>query len=221
MATFSYKLTHLQVDAHFPPTEPIEEQLIEGGTGVYTVSIFGRSIGYYLQVDSGARVNPLRLGQPVRARGRDPEGKPIITEVLETTGTGTPALFKGPYHAALGIGAADATTAPAPAATTVRLATSGDIIYRAFSRPYAGSDAQVINLFASCSYPTGQWQIFFQGAGNGTYQLMERVPGIVNELITYYTASFTTGAGLATPVRSVEITDARGKHVVPVEPLHG
>jgi hypothetical protein len=220
MATFSYKLTNLQVDAYFPPTEPLVEQLIQGGTGVYTVSIFGRSIGYYLQVDSGTRVNPLRLGQPVRARGTDPEGKPIITEVLETTSTGTPAMFKGPYHAALGAAAAaDAPTALAPAAATVRLATSGDILYRAFSRPYAGSDAQVINLFASCSYPTGQWQIFFQGAGDGTYQLMERVPGIVNELVTYYVASFTTGAGLVNSGKSVEITDAHGKHVVPVEPL--
>jgi hypothetical protein len=220
MATFSYKLTNLQVDAYFPPTEPLVEQLIQGGTGVYTISIFGRSIGYYLQVDSGTRVNPLRLGQAVRARGTDPEGKPIITEVLETTSTGTPAMFKGPYHAALGAGAAaDAPTPLAPAAATVRPATSGDIIYRAFSRPYVGSDAQVINLFASCSYPTGQWQIFFQGAGDGTYQLMERVPGIVNELVTYYVASFTTGAGLVAPAKSVEITDAHGKHVVPVEPL--
>lgn len=219
MATFSYKLKNLQVDAWFPPTEPIEEQLIKDGTGVYTVSIFGKSIGYYLEVDTGSRVNPLRLGQPVRARGTDPEGKPIITEILETTSTGNPALFKGPYQAALGIEPSPDAAGAQAAPTTVRPATASDIVYRAFSRPYAGGDAQVVNLFASCSYPTGQWQIFFQATQNGGFQLMERVPGIVNFLVTYYTASFTPGMGLATPVKSVEIWDAHGKHVVPVEPL--
>ncbi len=102
MATFSFKLTSLNVDAWFPPDEPIEEQLIKNGTGIYTVSIFGRSVGYYLQVDSGDRVNPLRLGQAVRATGRDSDGKLISTAVMETTSTGNPALFKGPYQAALG-----------------------------------------------------------------------------------------------------------------------
>ena len=225
MPTFSYKLTNLEVDGWFPPTEPLEEQLITGGTGVYTVSIFGRSIGYYLEVTSGTRVNTLRLGQAVRARGTDPDGKPVITEVLETTDTGAPAHFKGPYHAALGTDA----TAGAPAALAsatptgtppvVRPATSGDIVYRAYARPYAGSEAQVISLFASCSYTTGQWQIFFQSTGDGAYTLMERVPGIVNFLVTYYAASFTNGFGLATPVKTVEITDARGKHVIPVESI--
>lgn len=226
MVTFSYKLTNLQVNAYFPPTEPISEQLIKDGTGIYTVSIFGRSIGYYLEVDTGIRVNPLRFGQPVRAQGSDPEGKPIITEILETTNTGKPALFKGPYHALLGAEAAEIPGAleAAEGATAVPIvlpATSNDIVYRAYGRPYTGSDAQVISLFASCSYPTGQRQIFFQGANDGTYRLMERVPGFVNELITYYTASFTPGVGLATSVQSVEIWDAYGKHVVPVESLVG
>jgi hypothetical protein len=116
MATFSIKLTDLQLNAWFQPTEPLSEQIITHGTGVYTVSVFGTSIGYYLQVDSGERVNPLRLGQPVQASGRDPDGKVVSTEVLETINTGVPALFKGPYHAALAVaqpaGAAPASRAP-------------------------------------------------------------------------------------------------------------
>lgn len=220
MATFSYKLTNLQIDAWFPPNEPLSEPLVTGGSGTYTVSIFGTSIGYYLELDSGTRMNPLRLGQPVRARGTDPEGKPVVTEVLETTGTGTPASFKGPYHAALGASPPAPTALfPAAAPPEVRLATSSDIVYRAYARPYEGGPGQVISLFASCSYPTGQWQIFFEGTGDGAYRLMERVPGLVNYLITYYAASFTNGFGLATPVTSVVIEDARGRHTIPVEPL--
>ncbi|HET9622006.1 MAG TPA: hypothetical protein VFP84_11610 [Kofleriaceae bacterium] len=218
MANFSYKLTNLQVDGWFPPTEPLHEQIIQNGTGTYTISVFGTSIGYYLEVDAGTRVNPLRLGQAVRARGLDPEGKPIITEVLETTSTGNPAQFKGPYHAALG------ATAPAPhaastaaAGSIVRPSTSTDIVYRAFGRPYDGS-GQVISLFASCSYPVGGWQIFFQGGGGG-FTLMERVPQAVNELLTYYTASYTEGFGLPTAVKTVSIRDARGVHTVNVEPI--
>jgi hypothetical protein len=222
MANFSYKLTNLQVDGWFPRTEPLSEQIIKNGTGTYTISIFGQSIGYYLEVDSGTRVNPLRLGQAVRAHGTDPDGKPIVTEVLETTMIGNPAQFKGPYHAALASVAA-APTSDAASATAagqvIRPCTATDIVYRAFGRPYSGGPGQVINLFASCSYATGAWHIFFQGGSGGTYTLMEKVPVVVPELVTYYTASFTTGVGLATPVKTVTIQDARGSHTVPIEPI--
>lgn len=222
MANFSYKLTNLQVDGWFPKTEPLSEQIIKNGTGTYTISVFGTSIGYYLEVDSGTRVNPLRLGQAVRAHGTDPEGKPIVTEVLETTITGNPAQFKGPYHVAL-VSEAPAPTydaaSAAAAGQAIRPCTAPDIVYRAFGRPYDGGRGQVINLFASCSYPTGAWHIFFQGDSGGTYTLMERPPGIAPQLVTYYTASFTPGAGLATPVKTVSIQDASGSHTVPVEPI--
>ncbi len=101
MANFTVKLTDLTVKAWFPPTQPLEEPLIENATGTYTASIFGTSVGYYLQVDHGTRVNPLRLGQPVVAVGKDPEGKWVTSEVLETTDTGEVAMFKGPYEAAI------------------------------------------------------------------------------------------------------------------------
>jgi hypothetical protein len=113
MATFKIDLTNISVDAWFPPEEPLSEQLIRGGTGVYTISTFGTSVGYYLEVSTGDRVNPLRLGQAVRATGFDSEGKPVSTVVMETTGTGAPAMFKGPYHAALAASGAAPGTKPA------------------------------------------------------------------------------------------------------------
>ena len=101
----------------------------------------------------------------------------------------------------------------------VRPATSTDIVYKAYKRPYAGGPFQVLNLFASCSYPTGQWKIFFAGDGANRYKLLEQVPSIVNQLMTYYVADFTTGVGLATDPTTVVIVDAHGEHVVPVEPM--
>ena len=110
------------------------------------------------------------------------------------------------------------TAASATAAgQSIRPCTATDIVYRAFGRPYGGGPSQVINLFASCSYTTGAWHIFFQGDGDGTYTLMEKAPGIFPQLVTYYTASFTPGIGLATPVETVSIQDASGSHTVPVE----
>ena len=106
-----------------------------------------------------------------------------------------------------------------PEHAIIRPSTSDDIIYRAFSRPYIDGPGQVLNLFASCSYVTGQWQIFFTGNGDGTYTLMEKVPGIANQMVTYYVADFTTGAGLIDHVSSVIIKDANGSHTVKVEPL--
>lgn len=101
----------------------------------------------------------------------------------------------------------------------IQPATAGDIVYRAYGRPYAGGPGQVLNLFASCSYATGGWKIFFAGDGPGHYKLMEQAPGVAPQLITYYVADFTTGAGLASPVESIVVTDANGRHEVPVESL--
>jgi len=101
MATFKIKLTDLTVSAWFPPEEPIEEVLIEKAEGTYTVSVFGTSVGYYLEIDCGERMNPLHLGQAVQATGKDSEGKTVSTVVMETTGVGEIPQFKGPYQQAL------------------------------------------------------------------------------------------------------------------------
>jgi hypothetical protein len=104
----------------------------------------------------------------------------------------------------------------------VRLSTGQGILYKAFKRPYGSpGNAPVLNLLASCSYPTGQWEIFFipvYGDAN-KYQLMERVPGIVNQLLTYYVASYTSSFGLLELGDEVTIVDAHGEHTVKVEAM--
>ena len=100
-----------------------------------------------------------------------------------------------------------------------RLATARNIVYKAFERLYAGGPGQVITLLASCSYQTSDWKIFFLTDGNGKYQLMEQMPRLPYNLITYYVADYTTGIGLEKPVSSVTIVDAQGEHEISVEPL--
>jgi hypothetical protein len=125
--TISTKLTDINVKAYFsvigssgqllPPLPP-DETLISGGTGVLTITLqppapppqaqlglqgpqpplpvrpFAR---YYLQVDTGERVHPLRLGQQVIVTGVDAEKKVLApAEIFETVNTGTPAVFVSP-----------------------------------------------------------------------------------------------------------------------------
>lgn len=103
----------------------------------------------------------------------------------------------------------------------IQPATSGDIKYRAFGRPYAGSDSQVITLLASCSYPVGGYQIFFtrEYGPDEVYVLNEKKPGIFYNIVSYYAADYCSQVGLATPVEYVTIKDAHGAHQVPVEPI--
>ena len=103
-------------------------------------------------------------------------------------------------------------------AATIRLCTAQGIVYKAFKRPYGGGPAQVLDLFASCYYTDAPWEIFFvavEGKPN-TYQLMEKVPGIVYFLVTYYAASHSSGYGLPDLGNTVTIIDAHGSHQVPV-----
>ena len=93
------------------------------------------------------------------------------------------------------------------------------IEYRAYARAFdAGSNAAALYLLATCYYPMGQYLIFFEGAGDNRYNLMEIVPAQHDELTTYYVASWTTGLMLADPPTTVTIVDAGGEHTVPVEP---
>jgi len=101
----------------------------------------------------------------------------------------------------------------------VQPSTSADIEYRAYSRPYDDGTSEVLSLFASCSYGTGQWEVFFSGNGDGTYTLMEKVPKVTNQMITYYSASFTTGVGVETPGDSVVIRDKHGAHTVAIQSM--
>jgi hypothetical protein len=104
---------------------------------------------------------------------------------------------------------------------TIRPCTAQGIIYRAYKRPYDGGPSNVLTLFASCYYGDAPWEIFFTGVEGqaNTYTLMEKVPGIVYFLITYYSATYCSGAGLVELGDTVTIIDAYGSHQVPVETL--
>jgi len=99
----------------------------------------------------------------------------------------------------------------------------GDAIeYKAYARHFGVSGgAAVLSLIATCSYPTGGYSIYFEpGPGAHQFELLEKVPQISNDLVTYYMASWTSGQPLAQPPRHVRIRDARGEHHIEVKPWH-
>jgi hypothetical protein len=125
MTTFSIKLSNLTIKAYFERPLLLEEILISAGAGILTITLYppllppapGRftpdmadastaifrpppgGVRYHLLVDTGTRTNTLRLGQLITFTGNDMDNKPFpTTAVLETTNTGTPALFASPPH---------------------------------------------------------------------------------------------------------------------------
>jgi len=95
MANFTSKLTNVTVNKLFPKDEPLELIYITGATGSYTVSIFGTSIGYYLDdVAGGQRINGLRIGDIVEANGTTEDGQTLHIAKLVCTNAGDPAAFK-------------------------------------------------------------------------------------------------------------------------------
>lgn len=104
---------------------------------------------------------------------------------------------------------------------TIRLCTGQGIIYKAYKRPYAGGGANVLTLLASCSYPEGPWEIFFTPVygDSSSYELMEKVPHIFYNLVTFYAASYCSHLGLPELKDSVVVIDSFGRHDVAVEPF--
>jgi hypothetical protein len=102
---------------------------------------------------------------------------------------------------------------------TIRLCTAQGLVYKAYKRLYSGGPAYTLSLFASGSYGDAPWEIFFTGVEGqaATYNLMEKVPGMVYFLVTYYAASYCSGMGLVELGDTVTINDAYGSHQVPVE----
>ena len=102
----------------------------------------------------------------------------------------------------------------------VRPCTAANIVYKAYKRPYDGG-APVLTLLASCEYGSAPWEIYFTAVPGETnvYQLMEKVPGVVYWLHTYYSTTYCSGYGLAELGDTVVIEDARGRHTVSVEPI--
>jgi hypothetical protein len=96
MPTVTVKLTDITVKAYFPPNLPLEELIVTNGAGFLTMSDFNGKVHYYLEVDGGTRLNPLRLGEIVTASGKDPDHRLVApTAPMETVNAGTPAVFRG------------------------------------------------------------------------------------------------------------------------------
>ncbi len=97
-------LTDINVNAYFPPILPLEERIIEGGTGSLITFIdlpiggASSSVHYTLEVDKGTQVNTPRVGEVVVASGKDSDGRLVVPSgKLETVSVGPPAIFRGPY----------------------------------------------------------------------------------------------------------------------------
>jgi len=93
-----------------------------------------------------------------------------------------------------------------------------EIEYKAFLRKFQSGQAGVLELMATCYYPVGGYQLFFESSGDAKFTLLERSWPIHNQLVTYYLASWTSGQPLASPPGTVLIIDGRGEHPVKAHP---
>jgi hypothetical protein len=102
---------------------------------------------------------------------------------------------------------------------TIQLSHGQAIAYKAYARTFEAGSGAILYLVASCYYPIGNYEIFFEAEyGLESFKLMEKVPGIAPQLITYYVASWTTSQPLVEPPTQVTMIDAWGKHQVKVQP---
>jgi hypothetical protein len=97
----------------------------------------------------------------------------------------------------------------------VQPARADEIQYKAYARKF--ELGTVLFLTATCSYPVGPYEIYFQGAGGFNWTLMEKAPGIFYNLVTYHIASTTTGQPLLEIPNTVTVVDGYGSHRVSVE----
>ncbi|MGD0570065.1 MAG: hypothetical protein ABSA78_16810 [Candidatus Sulfotelmatobacter sp.] len=107
-----------------------------------------------------------------------------------------------------------------PVPVSPPLSRGSEIEYKAFARAFDEGGPAVLVLIATCSYGTSGFTIYFaSGQGLNEFELLEKPPsGIVEELVTYYMASWSTSQRLADPPKHVAITDASGTYRVKVEP---
>ncbi len=96
-------LTDINVKVSFPPILPLEELIIQGGTGFLIIAIdlpLGgvSSITYTLEVNNGKQINAPRVGERVVATGKDSDGRQVVPPVrLDTVSVGPPAVFRGSH----------------------------------------------------------------------------------------------------------------------------
>jgi hypothetical protein len=97
----------------------------------------------------------------------------------------------------------------------IQPALAGEIEYKAYTRKFALGT--LLFITATCSYPVGPYEIFFQGKGGNHWVLMEKSPRIFYNHVTYHIACTSPGAPLADTPSIIIITDGFGSHKVTVE----
>lgn len=99
------------------------------------------------------------------------------------------------------------------------LAKANNLIYRAFRRPYLPiPDATVLVILANgWYYPTPEVKLYFESVGGGKYRLMQNNGSITYGLLTYHTATWNSGLGIAHEGDTITIEDGFGVHTVNVE----
>jgi hypothetical protein len=97
----------------------------------------------------------------------------------------------------------------------IQPARADEIQYKAYTRQF--ELGTVLFITATCSYPVGPYEIFFQGDGGFSWTLMEKAPQIFYNLITYHIASTTPGQPTLNTPNKVTVKDGFGSHEVTVE----
>lgn len=92
------------------------------------------------------------------------------------------------------------------------------IAYKAYAREFQQGAPPVIYVFASCWMENSVSEVFFVRERGLRWTLMQRVPTIIDTLLTYYQASATTAQPTLGVGQTIEVVDAFGTHHVPVEP---
>lgn len=80
MVPIPVKVKNVTVYKYFDPREPLEEVIITGASGTYSVGTFGLSVFYNLDLtDGGKRVNPLDVHQRYFATFENEDGSLFTT----------------------------------------------------------------------------------------------------------------------------------------------
>jgi hypothetical protein len=97
----------------------------------------------------------------------------------------------------------------------IQPARANEIQYKAFTRQF--ELGTLLFLTATCSYPVGPYEIYFQGEGGFSWVLMEKAPVIFYPMVTYHIASTTTGLPPVIMPSTITVRDGFGSHKVTVE----
>jgi hypothetical protein len=92
------------------------------------------------------------------------------------------------------------------------------IEYKAFVRKFFTPGAGTLFVIASCYYKTSGFTISLEKDASGQLSLMEVPPsGVVLDVVTYYSASWTNNLDPDTEPGHITIVDGSGSHKVHVK----